>query len=169
MNVGAKIVKQEKMLKLSTYILCSLVIIILSLVAYSLWPIQIYEQNNVVMPVLNENHFVKAGERVEFVSDFCKYYDIEGTVNKQLVNNYLYYYTPYVAKYPVGCQQIIISEVIPEFAPPGDYFLRVSFTYKINFLKTVTHTIETEHFTVENEFYDVLRDAVKEKEHNEVK
>ena len=42
--------------------------------------------------VLNDNHIVQAGERVEYVSEFCKYKDIEGTVNKQLVNNYLYYY-----------------------------------------------------------------------------
>jgi hypothetical protein len=101
-----------------------------------------YDKAEVITPI------VKAGDEVRFKVDYVKYGNLYGTVARQLVNEYVYYYSPVITSTPPGHIVRTMAVTIPSNAEPGIYFIRSTYVYRVNFLREITYVKETENFEV---------------------
>ena len=93
---------------------------------------------------------VKAGESVKFHAEFEKLRPQGGTVNRQLIDSIIYFYPEARTDIPVGYYDVDGEVTIPSYVDPGIYYIRNIYTYKINLIKTITYTMDTETFEVTN-------------------
>lgn len=112
------------------------------LLLYPFNPIDIKNPRRVINPE------VKQGELLFFETEYCKYTSVPAEVSRQFVDGVIYYTEPYTSDVPIGCHTIAPSIQIPENLPPGEYSLRITTSYKVNPLRTIMRTGETENFLV---------------------
>ena len=91
---------------------------------------------------------VEAGECVTYEIYSIKYKRIPGTASRQLINNYVYDYSPIIGNAMVGENHRKVKLKLPVFAEPGIYFIRTIYIYKINIFRTETYVHDTENFLV---------------------
>jgi hypothetical protein len=101
-----------------------------------------YDKFPVLTPV------VKAGDVVVFRSKWYRYSCAKGTVSRQLVNNYLYYYSPMPTLSNKGFNDKKIPLKIPSDVEPGEYFIRNIYTFKIHNFRIIEYVKDTESFKV---------------------
>lgn len=94
------------------------------------------------------NHEVKAGDRLYHQVKFTKHVDRPGTVSIQLVDGYLITLPDQTSNLPKGEIDVISGVEIPPNTPKGEYHLRITITYKNNFVNEDVYVIETGNFTV---------------------
>lgn len=95
-----------------------------------------------------ETKEVKSGESLIYTADVCKNMDIATEISRSFNNELVYLLPPTTSTRPEGCSISKVAIPVPEELPPGEYFLRTRFTYKLNALRTITVTHDTEKFVV---------------------
>lgn len=95
-----------------------------------------------------ENTKVKAGGDLVYYVDYCKYTDIIPEITKTFVDGIIYVVPPAVSTTKTGCGRNKIQVTIPQNLPSGVYHLDLTYRYKVNPLRTIDISIETENFTV---------------------
>jgi len=95
-----------------------------------------------------ENKEVKKGEILYYTADVCKNMEIATELSRSFNNEFVYLLPTTVSTRPVGCSVTKVAIPIPEELPTGDYYLRTRFTYRLNVLRTITVTHDTEGFKV---------------------
>jgi len=91
---------------------------------------------------------VKRGESLVYRADVCKNMDIATEVTRSFNNSLVYLLSPTTSTRPEGCSVTNVAISVPEELPTGEYFLRTRFTYRLNALRTITVTHDTEGFTI---------------------
>lgn len=110
------------------------------------YPYRTFELQTDKLEVVNKE--VMPGEKLYYKSYFCKYTNKPAIVSRTLVNDYLIHYSTFYSNYPEGCHNITIGIDIPTSASPGDYFVRVVLEYKVNPLRHIQVTLESEPFVI---------------------
>ena len=82
--------------------------------------------------VLNSNNQVVAGDFLSYEYDVDKRMDLTAIVHKQLINTLVINYTPTSSNIPLGKRTVRGKTVIPSYAEPGKYRIRIEAIYKIN-------------------------------------
>jgi hypothetical protein len=91
---------------------------------------------------------VKRGGSLIYTADVCKNMEIATEVSRSFNNEITYLLPVTISTKPKGCDITKVAIPIPKELPAGHYFLRTRFTYKINALRTITVTHDTEGFGV---------------------
>jgi hypothetical protein len=91
---------------------------------------------------------VKQGEPLIYRANICKNMDIATEVTRSFNNDIIYLLPPTVSTKPTGCSITNVAVPVPEELPAGEYFLRTRFVYKINALRTITVTHDSEEFEI---------------------
>jgi len=131
--------------KIANYLFGGAIIIALIVVGLLVWPYKIISMEQ---PHKGLTPVVKAGEDVRYEVTFCKHSDIIGDIDIQLVDDVIYNIVPSKASNLMGCKDTVGYKTIPKSIPDGTYYLRFTITYKVNPLRTITETYETEKFQV---------------------
>lgn len=116
------------------------------------WPYRTVTFNQTQnLEVLNENKQVRAGEDLQYKISYCRYTDKQAIITRTLQDGVVYILPPVQAtKVAEGCADNVTVNIatIPKAIPPGKYTMVVSLEYRINPLRTITHTLATEPFYV---------------------
>ena len=110
------------------------------------YPYKIISFEDEIFPVTTP--IVKAGGQVQYEVSSIKYMNIHGTVTRHLIDTYVYSYPSIETKASVCKTSRIVTLDIPTYAEPGIYHVKTVYTYRVNFLKTITYTKDTEVFEV---------------------
>lgn len=124
------------------------IIMMVSFFYIRFYPFKTVVFNTPEFKILNENKEVKRGEVLKFEIDTCKYINQSATVSRAFVNGLIFNMPAITTNAPLGCNVAGVSQAVPAELPPGKYKLRSIFIYDIRGIRTITHTIYTEEFTV---------------------
>lgn len=122
------------------------IITVLTVLFWLLYPYNPIVFNDSVFPILNKT--VKAGGRLSYTSDYCKYTNLTAVVSRTFVNGLIFITPPSITKRPSGCHMISVEVPIPHELPPGKYHLENIYSYQVNPIRTVTVFQNTEEFEV---------------------
>lgn len=131
---------------LNAIVLIVIFLVIILVTVLSIFPRTVLEFETDKYEILNKE--VKAGDLVYYKIKLNKKYDIVGHVDKQLIDTYVYNYEPTSVNLDKGKIDSVISLKIPEYAEPGIYRIKITFTYKLNLFNTITQVQETENFII---------------------
>lgn len=108
---------------------------------------------------------VDAGDVLKYEVDYCKYTDAPAIITKTLISSdenpapLNYTLISYSNDLPIGCGKFINDLPIPQYIQDGDYYVKISIEYRLNFLQTKTHEFRTESFYVFNPLPESPQDA----------
>lgn len=108
-------------------------------------------KNSTSLAVVSKS--VEAGSNVEFLVDYCKYWDIKPLVRKEIIGEFSLVSIPPLPEnrqLPSGCHKVFINHTVPIITPTGKYRIFIFLEYKINTFRSVTYTLTTEEFFVNN-------------------
>jgi hypothetical protein len=123
-------------------------IIYSTIVGYWLfWPYNVIDVERPIQ-IMNEGKTVQAGDRLIYKIKYKKHMDIQGELNRKLINNYKIDLKDTLATAPIGpdCDKVAIE--IPRNAEEGTYYLWWSVSYKVNPLRVITIQADSEPFRV---------------------
>lgn len=125
-------------------------IIILNVVNIGFWGILIYPFKVIeVKSVTILTPVVERGGFVRWESEFCKYHDAAGLVQRKLVNHFEYTLATEVTnRRNVGCYKITGSAPIPDFVEEGQYRVSNDIKHTLFGIRDVYTHWETPEFTV---------------------
>lgn len=136
-------------ISLATIISAIFTLLILGYMLY--WPIKTIEfKNTSDLEVVNPNKEIKQGEQLEYKISYCRFTDKQAIVTRVIQDGLIYIMPPIQTHTGIGCQEDKIMSIaeIPKAIPPGIYKMLITVEFKINPLRTITHTLYTEQFTV---------------------
>jgi hypothetical protein len=103
--------------------------------------------NNVPFPV-NKSEY-NPGDSLIYAVDYCKYTNIIPNVARFYVNGIIYLISSNPAVYkPKGCDRAYVQLIIPESLMADTYYLKISYAYKVNPIRTITIEASTSAFLV---------------------
>lgn len=91
---------------------------------------------------------VKSGSYLEMRQVYCKKTNLVSTVDRKFIDGILYQAPQIKASRKVGCYDTIEYVYIPKALPTGTMKLQDTISFKVNPLRTVTYTVETDSFTI---------------------
>lgn len=91
---------------------------------------------------------VKQGDYIYYSFNYCKYTDREPQVKREFINGIIFQSADTRAKVETGCGKAIVKQKIPEELPAGTYVFRTTVTYKMNPVRSVTYSNQTNSFKV---------------------
>jgi len=91
---------------------------------------------------------IKRGELLQYEIDYCKYTDVTPTVHRQFIDGIIYSMPETTAQLKKGCGKFLNSVAVPENLPPGEYYLKVVVSFKMNPIRIITKTFVTEKFNI---------------------
>lgn len=98
-------------------------------------------------PVTNKE--LRAGDTVEVVLEYEKYFDGSCVVTRQFVDGTIYTMPSYTSNLPVGKHvRTDITTQIPNGLPPGRYHAEITLVYQFPPLRTINYRFVTEEFDV---------------------
>ena len=116
---------------------------------WMVYPYKATEFTNVPYPVQNKE--VESGGYVFYNVHYCKYSDTIPQVSKSFIDGVLYTIPPAVgAVVEKGCHEFLVQTYVPKALVPGTYIIQINYKFRMNPLKTIEVTTETEPFTVVN-------------------
>lgn len=131
------------------FIIASLIVSFAILLLFLFWwiyPYKTIEVSKQPYPVLTPT--VQQGEMMMYQIDYCKYTEAIATVSKSFVDGIVYAIPENSLNLPKGCDSRTTSIIVPKSLPPGNYYLRILGSYKINPIRVITVEYVTEHFDV---------------------
>ena len=103
---------------------------------------------NQPVKILNFNHTVQRSDYLEVYIDYCRYSDAELEISREVIDGLIFPLQTDTATLPVGCKKVITREYISKGLPPGKYYLKYEYKFKVNPLKTEYYVFRTEDFTI---------------------
>lgn len=124
-------------------------LMMLILIYWMLYPYDVTEQNLDPLTISNPNKTITAGNPVLYNVDFCKFRDVSGVAQIQLIDTVVLNYPPITYAGETGCfKRTVGSVVIPESTIDGSYYLQFNVVYQVNPIRTITERYNTERFKV---------------------
>lgn len=141
--------KLKKRIKFMQWIGVVTIIIAFILVVYgAIALVYPYKTLEITSDVKVLNSPVTRGDVLYYRFERCKYTDKPITLSKELANGYHIAYTPISTTADKGCTNITSSVVIPDYTPAGHYILRLVATSRINSLREISVSFQTEEIVV---------------------
>lgn len=125
-------------------VMISLLVVTLGLL---LWPIKVGDYHT---PYKVTPQAIEAGQTVSYISDYCKYVPIKAEVTRTIVDGTVIFLPTATTNLPTGCHKVAVPVTVPINTPPGKYHIEITLVYKINFLREISVTLQTEDFIVTN-------------------
>ncbi len=92
---------------------------------------------------------VMPGDMVKYDISYCSRSDKLAHVSRKLVDGMVHFLPPIIAQSKIGCyEENIASFIVPDSLDEGTYYLEVSGEYRLNPLKHITITYETDEFRI---------------------
>lgn len=98
---------------------------------------------------------VKRGESVVYEVDYCKYTDQQADVTISFTDGFSYPQPRVTSNTLKGCAKTQRAVIVPDNLPAQTYHLHITLEYRMNSLRTITKTYDTEKFKVLDEKVDV--------------
>lgn len=102
------------------------------------------------LEIVNENKTVKVGEDLFYKVSYCRYTDTQAKVTREIHDGVIYVLPEIQTNLTKGCftDRVINIGTMPKAIAPGKYSMYTTIEFKVNALRTVTHTLTTEDFYV---------------------
>jgi hypothetical protein len=113
---------------------------------WTIYPYKTVEYKNDRFKVINKE--VERGGLLLYDVDACKYSDIKPEVDAIFVDSIKYLSAERFAALATGCRITRVERRVPISLPPGRYHLEIIVRYKMNPIRTIIKTAETEEFEV---------------------
>jgi len=126
--------------------LLSAVIFLIVVGYWMLYPYKVITFNDSVFPMSTK--VAKAGQIVSYKVDYCKTTDLSSSVTREFVNALIYVTPTTINHRPKGCHVFTMGVVVHKELPPGEYYLHMTYRYKVNPIKEIIVEHNTEKFTV---------------------
>lgn len=92
---------------------------------------------------------VKAGETFINQGHHIKYTDKSCSITWQLLSkDFSYYYPTFYSNVKKGEMRMTVKKLVPDYIPAGEYIIRNILVYKINPLREITVTQDSNTFTI---------------------
>lgn len=132
-----------------TLVLIAFVMIVFIWAIFMIWWIYPYKTATInQQPYIVSEKIIKQGGQLNYIIDACNYTEIVPIVTKQFVDGIIYSVPESAIRLPMGCNKTLVSVKIPKNLPPGDYYLKVYVSYKMNPIRTINSEYQTEKFSV---------------------
>jgi hypothetical protein len=103
-----------------------------------------------VSPIKVVNKTIARGEPLLLQYNFCKNVPTtEGTITRFLQDEQLIFLPEVKSNFPLGCQDITLRVDLPANIPPDHYTYNADISYRVNPIKVVHYTFQSEGFVVE--------------------
>ena len=114
------------------------------------WLVYPYDVITVESPIkiMNTGRMVEPGGMLVYKISYNKKMNINGIVSRKIVNTFKIDYKDTLATAPIGKDSDEILLPVPMFSMPGEHYLFWSASYKVNPLRTIVVTVESERFFV---------------------
>jgi hypothetical protein len=120
-----------------------------TLAFWRLYPYVIVTYDQATFGIVESPKSAKQGGVLSYHYSFDKRMDVRGDVSKQFVDGIIFQAEKsLVTQRPLGRGHVHCEIPIPETLPPGVYKLRITATYQVNPIRTVTYVHDTEFFEV---------------------
>ena len=133
---------------MSTLIVALLILIVLVVTFWMVYPYKVAEFKNIPFPIVNENSEVKRGDRIRYEIDYCKYTEDTPMLTKYFVDGVVFGTPKSPSVVPIGCGKIISDAYVPKALPAGEYSLEIIAEYKVNPIRTIQFINYTQQFIV---------------------
>jgi hypothetical protein len=108
------------------------------------------------LKIMNPDKKVVAGKHLTYCIEYEKKMNVHGVLVRKLLNDFIIDLRASDGTAPIGKDKVKVEISIPPYAAPGKYTLWWASTYKVNPLRSVTVTAESDEFEiVEN--HELLR------------
>lgn len=149
-NIEKKIDPHKKRnLNLSTLFLGVISLLAISILFLTFYPTQVIKPNVQPYKVLTPN--VRIGESLIYVVDACKYIDVQSEVSRTFIDaKNKTQYPAIIGKNSIhkGCDKTPVSVTVPNYLIPGEYFMTLDVTYKLNSFQDRQYSFTTDTFMV---------------------
>lgn len=115
------------------------------------WPIKTVTFTQIEnLEIVNENKTVKIGQDLFYKVSYCRYTNRQAKVTREIHDGVIYVLPEIQTNLATGCfkDQVINIGTMPKAIVPGKYSMYTTIEFKVNALRTVTHTLTTEDFYV---------------------
>lgn len=141
--INAKV--HNRALDLFTYGTLTLTAVVLFTTMYwLLWPYKVMTITNAKM----DRTVYTQGDSATYSNNYEKFMDIESETTRQFVDGLIFDAGNYSSNIPIGKGHVVREVLIPETLPPGNYHILVTLRYKVNPLRTIPITFQTDEFKV---------------------
>ncbi len=115
------------------------------------WPVKTltFEKTDSI-EITNENKEVRAGEELFYKVSYCRYTNEQAKVTREIHDGIVYIMPEMQVNLATGCfkdRKVSVGE-IPKAIQPGKYSMYITISFKVNPLRTITHTLTSETFNV---------------------
>lgn len=95
------------------------------------------------------NKPVQAGGVLAYRVEYCRYTDVSAHSSRTLIGPTIITISETDTSTDVGCHtSVITNTIIPSYAPPGVYYLKIDTCYAVNPLRNICHHFKTDEFFV---------------------
>ena len=91
---------------------------------------------------------VKAGGIVQFKVSLTKHKSLPATRSAQVIDGFVYNVADRIVNIPAQECKFISSQKLPTYIAPGRYYIRINYKFRVNKLRDITYTINTDYFNV---------------------
>jgi hypothetical protein len=123
----------------------------LSMLVIGFWwfyPYKVITYDHTPFHIVQRDKKAETGTALSYEYNYTKYMNIAPTVTKQFVDGIVFESASAITVKPIGSGHVISEIPIPQTLPPGKYHLKITASYKVNPIRTITIINETESFTV---------------------
>jgi hypothetical protein len=154
-------IKQQQAKLLALFIVIGLLIIASTILLWLFLPVKIIEYKG----QYKIQEVVYQGDETAYEVKYCKYVENKPEIlQKMFVDGLVFNAEENKAEFHKGCYTQVIELKIPSTLPAGKYKLRTVATYRINPLRTVTYTNETNWFQVKSHLIEQIKSKIVIKE-----
>jgi hypothetical protein len=137
------------MKKTIQWLILALVLIeIIVVIFWLVYPYKLIDFKNSPFPVLNENLTVKSGDRMSYLIDYCKYTDEMPRVIKYFVDGVVLEINTVDGVLEKGCHKTVLDVYIPRAIAASSYSVKIVATFKPNPIREIKYVTKTLNFTV---------------------
>lgn len=115
---------------------------------WGIFPLKVLEFERTNFKVLTKQ--VKPDGVLKYESYICKYADVTATVTRSFINGVIFSTPSFESNRKPGCSKEVISVKVPPELEPGKYYLRNTYVYRLNPIRTVTFIHQSEMFEIIN-------------------
>jgi hypothetical protein len=122
---------------------------LMGLLAYwLLFPYKLVTFDRETYPIMNENKTVKQGGLLTYHADYCKYTTLAPKIYRTYEDGLVFVVPEVATSRESGCHEIDVNIIVPRSLPVGVYKLQTIYVYKVNPVREVSLTVNTDKFTV---------------------
>lgn len=137
---------EVNLIKASTLIWLVTIGLVLGIISY--W--SFFPYNPLVINTYRvQQKTVKSGSHMTYEIDFCKNMALSAEVTRSFVNGIVFNTDTITINNPAGCKTNFVSIQVPQEIPSGVYRLRSTWVYKVNPIRDIVITMDTNTFEIE--------------------